>query len=405
MAQALPQAPAQLPAQLLILTKDQIKNQDNIFDARDYQARAFGLFIEAEKQNKLRPDGSWIYNDVYGQIWMRLFRNKSTGLVQFQRETAKDGTPGTFSTMYESSELKIVLDPLAGPENLSPMQLNALIRFMERSGSSDYMIYSDYPMVSPMVNPDPSWFEQVASTNFVQKNPSRRFASLASSADSAGSTNVLFALYVKADRYYMLTFTVGSKPEPFRIYEIMRAKRVQEYNELMKKLVITNGIPLELAELKNIPVFPMDSDVDFFATCQVCYTNGRNIIFLPCKHSETCSQCLQTQEKKECGICRKKVLQFVPLIPKTSESLGNLSGEANHTVAIVSEINPLISQLKSQLELVNTSFDVRNCPINLMHSVNKFINKHLGLDYNCDFNLGGSGSESGPASASASSHP
>lgn len=49
--------------------------------------------------------------------------------------------------------------------------------------------------------------------------------------------------------------------------------------------------------------------------CEICYTNKRNTIFLPCKHSYCCDQCANKicMKLNKCPICRlrKKYLIYL----------------------------------------------------------------------------------------------
>ena len=47
--------------------------------------------------------------------------------------------------------------------------------------------------------------------------------------------------------------------------------------------------------------------------CQICYTNKRNVVILPCNHSSTCIKCTKQicQDTNKCPICRKDITDTI----------------------------------------------------------------------------------------------
>ena len=52
-------------------------------------------------------------------------------------------------------------------------------------------------------------------------------------------------------------------------------------------------------------------ECDNVLNCSICYTNEKNVVFLPCKHNVTCSEC--SKNIKNCPICRKKIIEIIKI--------------------------------------------------------------------------------------------
>jgi len=55
--------------------------------------------------------------------------------------------------------------------------------------------------------------------------------------------------------------------------------------------------------------------------CSICNDNQQNILFIPCKHTLTCSECYKKlAHPRECPICRKTINQIIKYISETNNT-------------------------------------------------------------------------------------
>ena len=52
---------------------------------------------------------------------------------------------------------------------------------------------------------------------------------------------------------------------------------------------------------------------NFSTDCEICFSEKRNTIFLPCKHSCCCKNCAESiiKRKISCSICRKDIYDLI----------------------------------------------------------------------------------------------
>ena len=52
-------------------------------------------------------------------------------------------------------------------------------------------------------------------------------------------------------------------------------------------------------------------EYDSALNCAICFTNEKNVVFIPCKHNVACSDC--SKNLKNCPICRKKIIEIIKI--------------------------------------------------------------------------------------------
>ena len=63
--------------------------------------------------------------------------------------------------------------------------------------------------------------------------------------------------------------------------------------------------------------------------CVICYTNNRNTIFLPCRHSSCCQNCSGTLMPKVCPLCKENIQDIICLYRDLGENNNNESDKDN----------------------------------------------------------------------------
>lgn len=88
----------------------------------------------------------------------------------------------------------------------------------------------------------------------------------------------------------------------------------QGYQGYFNRITSPIGISFVTPSTSSIPKLPDDlveiETVDEEEQCCICYDIKQNIMFLPCKHINTCSKCFKHINKNICSICKQQIVKI-----------------------------------------------------------------------------------------------
>lgn len=103
---------------------------------------------------------------------------------------------------------------------------------------------------------------------------------------------------VTSGKYNNGTFTYSNMNQPYDLFTIHQSDLKNIQSDLVEE------------KKDEIPITENDD------TCIICYDNKKSVIFLPCAHLNTCTNCakLILLEKQRCPICRNEIREMKNVI-------------------------------------------------------------------------------------------